>query len=121
MNTQPNSLYAWTQIANILIESYGPYKVKPGNTAQGFKVFKELIDMNSINLNEIEAILVSCGVNDIDYSSDVDVHKYIVDTVNKILRRNPDIKIIIGELTPRKDVKVQEVNICNQMLIEWKA
>ena len=40
--------------------------------------------MNSVNLNEIESVLISRGVNDIDYSAGVDVHKYIVDTVNKI-------------------------------------
>ena len=64
----------------------------------------------------MEAILINCGVNDIDYSSAVDVHKSIIDTINNIKFRCPDIKVIVSEITPRKDAKDAEVIICNQML-----
>ena len=76
----------------------------------------ELIDKKLVNLNEVETILISCGVNDIDYYPGIDVHKYLMDTISKIKASNPDIYIIISELTPRKDVKDSEVITCNRMM-----
>ena len=60
----------------------------------------------------------SCGVivTDIDYSPGIDVHKSLTDTISKIKASHPDIKVLISDLTPRKDVKDHEVITCNQML-----
>ena len=77
-----------------------------------------LADDKSMDLSALEAILVSCGVNDSDYMEGEEVHKHFISTIDSIRQRFPHIKILVSELTPRNDDKDPRVVICNRLLEE---
>ena len=55
------------------------------------------------DIKTLHHILINIGVNDTDTKSGVDVFEEIKDNIGLIKRKYPDIKIILCELTPRKD------------------
>ena len=66
--------------------------------------------------SELEYVLISTGVNDIDYFPGCIVHDKIIKVVNVIKGKCPNIKIIVSHVTPRKDELHAEVKICNEMM-----
>ena len=62
-------------------------------------------------------MLISCGVNDIDTKSGLEVADEILYTINRIKQKYPTIKIIISEITPRKDKMDEEVLKCNSKIL----
>ena len=66
----------------------------------------------------IENVLISCGVNDIDEKPGLDVALEIINTVNRIKLEHPLTKIVVSEVTPRNDVRDSEVRACNSELHE---
>ena len=77
-----------------------------------------ILDDQSLDLSNLEAILINTGVNDIDYMRGAEVHKILLSTINTITRKFPHIKIVVSEITPRNDEKDSEVVICNRMLAD---
>ena len=68
--------------------------------------------------NDLEAILISCGCNDMDRKDGLDVFNEMVETILMVRRMYPFIKIIISEVTPRNDERDSEVILCNERLNE---
>ena len=66
----------------------------------------------------LKYFLINVGVNDIDRMSGNDVYAEIVKNIDALKEKFPNIKIILAELTPRKDDKDAEVDICNKLINE---
>ena len=77
---------------------------------------REIIEKEEFNY--LEAILISCGSNDMDRRDGLDVFQEMIETITMIREKYPDIKIIISEVTPRKDDRDVEVLLCNEKLNE---
>ena len=78
----------------------------------------DILNDKSLNLEHLEAVLINCGVNDLDYSPASVVHSDIVKNIRILQAKFPHIKVILNEITPRKDRKDSEVMECNDMLRE---
>ena len=78
-----------------------------------FKDVKKALDANR-NTN-IGCILISCGANDIEEKSGVELAQDIIMTIKRIKQEHPQTKIVLSEVTPfyRRD---QEVRVCNELL-----
>ena len=74
--------------------------------------------IRQVAYNDLEAILISCGCNDMDHKGGSDVHDEMVETIRFVRQTYPHIKIIISEVTPRKDNRDAEVIVCNEKLNE---
>lgn len=66
--------------------------------------------------NNLEAVLISCGVDDLDSKSGADVADELVRLVNRIKLKYPSANVIVSEITPRNDIRDQEVYKCNEVL-----
>ena len=79
-----------------------------------------LRDIKRVIINEefngLEAILIHCGVNDIDYKDGNEVFEEIKNVINLIHSKYPTAKIILSEITPRTDDRDIEGIKCNQRL-----
>ena len=64
----------------------------------------------------LKYILISVGVNDIDESNGVAVFNKINQLIVSIQGKHPGIKIILSKITPRKDTRDSEVQICNRLI-----
>ena len=73
---------------------------------------------NKNEYEDIETVLISCGVNDIDYLPGSKVHEEIISLIQFIKQKYPNIKIVLNHLTPRKDDLDSEVIKCNYLLDE---
>ena len=65
----------------------------------------------------MQYVLVSLGVNDIDDIGGVEVAKKLSDLTEDIHMIYPNAKIIVSELTPRKNARDNEVIECNKPLV----
>ena len=68
--------------------------------------------------NELECVLISCGVNDIDSKAGRNVADELFHSVMGIHHQYPKITIVVNEITPRGDEKNKDVNTCNERLKE---
>ena len=69
---------------------------------------------NNERFKVLEAVLISCGVDDIDTKSGSDVSDELVETIKQIKQKYSSIKIIVSEVTPRNDARDGEVHKCNK-------
>ena len=72
--------------------------------------------ITDLHATSIKYFLIHVGVNDIDHASGEDVYKAIVENIDLLRKKYPAVKIILSEVTPRKDTKNEEVNKCNLLL-----
>ena len=63
-----------------------------------------------------DIVLIHTGVNDLDYVDGATVARSLAHTVQNMISMNPEIKIVISEITPRKINKDDQVILCNQHL-----
>ena len=82
-------------------------------TQQGLSQF-----ISELGPASLKYFLINVGVNDIDRMSGNDVYAEIVKNIDALKEKFPNIKIILAELTPRKDDKDAEVDICNKLINE---
>ena len=66
--------------------------------------------------SNLKYILINVGVNDTDENNGVAVFNKMNIFIDTIERKYPTVKIILSEITPRKDVRDAEVIICNHLL-----
>ena len=83
-------------------------------TQTQLKTFIENLDAESVT-----TFLIHVGVNDIDRKSGQEVFEEVRENVAILKTKYPDVKIVLAELTPRKDEKDDEVNKCNNLINEW--
>ena len=60
--------------------------------------------------------MISVGKNDIDTKNPEDIYKEYTEIIDLLRRKFPGIKIIVGEITPRKVNKNNEVDVLNKLL-----
>ena len=72
-----------------------------------------------LHAKSIKYFLIHIGVNDIDHAAGDEVYEQIADNISLLQQKYPEIKIILAELTPRRDTKNEEVNKCNQLLNQY--
>lgn len=72
----------------------------------------------SDKFSDLQGVLISCGVNDIDRKSGNDVADEILELIKFINQSYPSVKIIVSEVTPRMDERDHEVKICNDKLLK---
>ena len=72
----------------------------------------------NVNYRNLKYILINVGVNNIDENSGATVFNRIRETIDNIQEKY-SVKIILGELTPRKDEKDDDVMICNRLINEF--
>ena len=72
----------------------------------------------SVFYRNLKYILINVGVNDIDENSGVSVFNRIRETIENIQDKYT-VKIILGEITPRKDDKDDDVKTCNRIISEY--
>ena len=66
--------------------------------------------------NDLEGIIISCGVNDVDKTPGCELAANMLNLINEIKQLYPNVKIIVSEITPRKDHRDSEVQICSEEL-----
>ena len=59
------------------------------------------------------------GNNDIDEKSGVSVINYLKETIDNIREKYDTVKIILSEITPRKDNRDEEVKACNRLISKY--
>ena len=69
--------------------------------------------------NNLKYILINVGVNDIDENSGEAVFNQIQETIDIIREKYNTVKIILSEITPRKDNRDDEVIACNSLINEY--
>jgi len=67
-------------------------------------------------VSEFDTILISCGVNDLEYMDGKELHSEFMSLISFIHLKYPSVKIVISHVTPRKDELNTEVIVCNNML-----
>ena len=70
-------------------------------------------------IRKAEYVLISVGVNDVDTKPATEVLAQIEKVVDLIKSRYGNPKIILAELTPRKDERDTEVVSCNTLINEY--
>jgi hypothetical protein len=63
-------------------------------------------------------IVISCGTNDTDTRSGIDVAHHIIRTVHQIRELHPESRIVVSETTPRKYERDDQIQVCNKLLHE---
>ena len=61
-------------------------------------------------------VAIHVGTNDVDKKDGATVFALLKDVVRRMTESAPDIKIVVNELTPRRDTRDTEVVICNSLL-----
>ena len=72
--------------------------------------------INTTNMEGIDLIFIHTGVNDIDRDNGSTVSKNLVDIVDKLRAKHPNLKVVVSEITPRQFTKDNEVQTCNTAL-----
>ena len=67
----------------------------------------------------LKYILINVGVNDIDNQSGTDVFNRLKQTIHYIKNKFENVKIILSEITPRRDQRDEDVLMCNRLLNEY--
>ena len=73
------------------------------------------------DIKELKYILLSIGVNDLDNKHHTQVFGEMRTLIDQIRLKYPGIKIIIGEATPRKDERDDEVKQYNNLLKDFAS
>ena len=68
------------------------------------------------NFDGVEVVFIHTGVNDIDTKDGEEVAKDITNIVNRLHHLHPHLKIIVSEVTPRKQFRDDQVVECNRQL-----
>ena len=74
---------------------------------------KNTVERNKLPL---KFCFINAGVNDIDNKEPSIIMKELVDIITLLRHKHPGIKIVISEITPRKDSWNRQVNEFNDML-----
>ena len=80
------------------------------NFCPHIKNIREII--NEEKSQGFDTVLISCGTNDIEYKSGIEVHTELMSVIKFINEKYPTLKIIISHITPRKDDLNKEVLGC---------
>ena len=83
-------------------------------TQTQLKTFIENLEAESIT-----TFLIHVGVNDIDRKTGQEVFHEVKGNVALLKAKYPQVKVVVAELTPRKDAKDREVNECNKLINDW--
>ena len=75
--------------------------------------------INNLKAESVKSILIHVGVNDVDHKTGQEVFSDIKKNIETLKNKYPTIKVILAEVTPRKDAKDEQVNICNRLINEW--
>ena len=75
--------------------------------------------ITELNAESVETFLIHIGVNDIDNKSGQEVFDEMKESISLIKSKYPDAKIVLSEVTPRKDERDVEGDTCNRLLNEW--
>ena len=70
-------------------------------------------------IKNVKYMLINVGVNDLDQKSGENVFDELKNTINIIRNKYEGIKIMLSEITPRRDEKDAEVKICNDLITDW--
>ena len=73
------------------------------------------------DISKLKYILINIGCNDIDKKSGEEVFLEIQENINLLRTKYPNIKIILCEVTPRKDERDQQVVECNRLIHEYAS
>ena len=73
------------------------------------------------DITKLNHILINIGCNDIDKKSGEEVFLEIQENVKLLRTKYPNIKIILCEVTPRKDERDQQVMECNRLIHEYAS
>ena len=65
---------------------------------------------------KIQYVVLSIGVNDVDVKSAEEVFEQLQVVIDLIRSKYGETKIVIGELTPRKDERDEQVKRCNELI-----
>ena len=85
-------------------------------TQQGLKKFIAELEATSIGY-----FLIHVGVNDIDHMGSDEVFAQLTENIETLKEKYPNIKIVLAELTPRKDNKNTEVDKCNTLINQFAS
>ena len=66
--------------------------------------------------DSLKYVLISVGVNDCDTKNCQEVFGEIESIFDLIRNKYPGVKIIMSEITPRRDKRDREVQLCNELL-----
>ena len=83
------------------------------------KQLKQFI--TDLQASKINNFLIHVGVNDTDHAGGDQVFTELLENIKLLKEKYPHVKIIIAELTPRKDDRNYEVDACNTLLTEFAA
>ena len=72
--------------------------------------------MEETKIRQLKHVFINVGVNDLDTESPEEVSKQFERIIAILREKYEGIKIIVSEITPRKDAKDTEVIKCNTML-----
>ena len=84
------------------------------NFCPHIKNIREII--NEEKSQGFDTVLISCGTNDIEYKSGIEVHTELMPLIKFINEKYPTLKIIISHITPRKDDLNKEALVCYALL-----
>ena len=85
-------------------------------TQQDLKQF-----ITDLQATSIKYFLIHVGVNDIDRMESDEVFAKLKENIDLLRKKYPNIKIILSEITPRKDNKDAEVDKCNRLINEYST
>ena len=74
--------------------------------------------ISELSASSLKYFLIHVGVNDIDRMGGNEVYAELVKNIDALKAKYPNVKIILAELTPRKDEKDTEVDKCNKLINE---
>ena len=72
--------------------------------------------LNKTDLSEYDIVYIHTGVNDIDTVDGMSVADDLINIIEKIRHVYPSIKIIVSDITPRKQFRDDQVLKCNEKL-----
>ena len=75
--------------------------------------------ITNLKAESVKSCVINVGANDVNRQTGRQVFADIKKNVETLKTKYPDIKIILAELTPRKDAKDSHINTCNQLINEW--
>ena len=75
--------------------------------------------LTDTNYRGLKYILINVGVNDLDENNGVSIFNRLNEIIVNVQHQYWDLKIILAEITPRKDDRDGEVIQCNKLINEF--
>ena len=89
--------------------------IKCGNISSFLK------QMEQVDFTDFDFVLVHLGVNDIDNKNGKSVADDLQMSLQALTMRAPHVKIILSEVTPRRDGRNNQVSFCNEQLRKFAS